>query len=146
MNYSMLDLNKVAGEVVGAARLRAAPNHATHITHSGNLGAGKTTLVQSIAQNLGITSDLQSPTYVIYKKYQIPESDQKFPWKYLIHADMYRLASVDELAVLGWNELLENPENLLCVEWPEQVSGAIPEWAMKVVLDYQGQTMRNIDF
>ena len=146
MNYSILDLDKVAGEVVGAARKRAAPNHATLITFSGNLGAGKTTLVQSIARNLGITSDLQSPTYVIYKKYEIPESDQKLPWKNLIHADMYRLASANELAVLGWSELLENPENLMCVEWPEQVSEAIPDWAIKVVLEYQGQDMRNIDF
>ena len=75
-------------------------------TLTGALGAGKTTLTQAIARELGITERLVSPTFVIMKLYQIKDSR----FKHLIHIDAYRLNSCDELLKLGWNDIIADPD------------------------------------
>jgi len=99
-------------------------------------------MIQEIARQLGIPENLQSPTYVIYKKYETPNS----PWKYLIHGDMYRLESADEIIKLGWKDLLKNSENLILIEWPEKIADAIPKDAIVVSLTHEGELLRGIDF
>jgi tRNA threonylcarbamoyladenosine biosynthesis protein TsaE len=92
------------------------------ITLSGELGAGKTTFAQGIARALGVMETVTSPTFVIEKVYQL--NDQK--WDRLIHIDAYRLNSSHELEVLGWHELVDDPKNLIVLEWPERVADIIP--------------------
>jgi tRNA threonylcarbamoyladenosine biosynthesis protein TsaE len=90
---------------------------------SGDLGAGKTAFVRSIAQALGISSSVTSPTFVIQKKYSL----RRRKFKTLIHIDAYRLKSGDELRRLSWEETRNNPENLVFIEWPDNVANALPE-------------------
>ncbi len=144
--YSENEILNIASEVIERARQAklAAPEHATLITLSGDLGAGKTTLTKEIARQLGITENMQSPTYVIYKKYSLTSSE--LPWQFLIHGDMYRLESGTDLEKLGWQELLQDSKNLIIIEWPELVAGAIPDWVIKVSLTHQGDLLRGIDF
>lgn len=143
MHFSIDNIAEVAGEVIAAARssLAAAPDHATLITFSGDLGAGKTTLIQEIARQLGIAEALQSPTYVIYKRYELQGQD----WSFLVHGDMYRLESSGEIDSLGWDDLLKNPQNILCIEWPEKIQDRIPVWAVQVRISHKGGETRNID-
>lgn len=141
MHYSLDEISQVAKEVIAGARRRRAPDHATLITFSGDLGAGKTTLIQEIARQLGITEPLQSPTYVIYKKYAVDGSS----WRFLIHGDMYRLESEQEIENLGWEELIADPQNILCIEWPEKIAAAIPSWAIRVVIHHVGGNHRRIE-
>ena len=96
---------------------------ATTVALSGNLGAGKTTFTKAFAQEIGITETITSPTFVIAKFYELKNK----PWKKFIHIDAYRLESGDELSKLGFDELFKDPENLIFIEWPENVKSILPE-------------------
>lgn len=88
----------------------------------GDLGAGKTTFTQALAQELGITDTVQSPTYVLMKSY--PIFFDRF--RKLIHIDAYRLDKPEEFAALEPETFLNDPENLVVIEWPERVEGVLP--------------------
>jgi len=109
---------------------------ATVVTLSGELGAGKTTFAQGIARALGVEETVSSPTFVIEKIYQL--SGQRF--EKLIHIDAYRLKNQHELDVLGWKEIITEPKNLIVLEWPERVAEAIPENAIRIRFDIEGDT------
>lgn len=142
MEYTLEDLGVVAEKVVSEARRRRASDQATVITFSGDLGAGKTTLIQEIARQLGVTDALQSPTFVIYKRYAISSPKD---WSFLIHGDMYRLESAEEIEKLGWNELVADTNNIVCIEWPEKITGAIPENALCINIKHLGGEKRSIE-
>lgn len=86
---------------------------------SGHLGAGKTAFVKMAAKILGIKEEVTSPTFVIMKIY---ETDGKpFVWKRLVHIDAYRLEKGEELEALGFEKIVEDKNNLVMIEWPENV-------------------------
>ena len=105
------------------------------ITLSGDLGAGKTTFAQGIARTLGVVETVSSPTFVIEKVYAL--SAQR--WNRLVHIDAYRLNSSHELMVLGWNELIADPKNIIVLEWPERVSDLIPKHAVQIRFDIKNE-------
>ena len=87
------------------------------IAYFGDLGAGKTALTRGIAQGLGVTDLVTSPTYTIVNEYltgRIP----------LFHFDMYRLGSSDELFDTGWEDYLARG-GVCAVEWSENVEDAL---------------------
>ena len=87
------------------------------IAYFGELGAGKTALTRGIAQGLGVTDLVTSPTYTIVNEYltgRIP----------LFHFDMYRLGSSDELFDIGWEDYLARG-GVCAVEWSENVEDAL---------------------
>ena len=89
----------------------------------GDLGAGKTAFVKELAKTFGVKEHITSPTFVLMKKYPLENA----PFDYLIHIDAYRLQNGEELAKLGWKEIICNPCNLVCIEWPEKVSEVMPK-------------------
>jgi tRNA threonylcarbamoyladenosine biosynthesis protein TsaE len=135
--HNLSDLNAFARDF-----LQNLPeqNGATLVTFSGDLGAGKTTLTQMIAKELGVTETVTSPTFVIMKEYALTTPDPSLErrgdvvsppakgeikrgfFTKLIHIDAYRLESGQELLALGFAEELTKKENLIIMEWPEQVS------------------------
>lgn len=100
-------------------------NSATIIALSGDLGSGKTVFAKVAATYFGVEENITSPTFVIQKEYEI----DKHPFfKKMIHIDAYRLEDKKELEYLGWNEIILNKENIIFIEWPEQVDGIdLPE-------------------
>jgi len=114
---------------------------ATIIALSGDLGAGKTTLTQAIARELGVKENIISPTFVILKSYQLKAKN----YKLLHHIDAYRLDSAQELLKLGWKELLADSKNLILIEWPEKVAELIPKDAILVSLSHEDENTRQID-
>ncbi len=100
----------------------APKNTATIVALRGDLGSGKTTFTQALARELGITATVQSPTYILMRKYQI--TNHKF--QTLIHIDAYRLENPKEFAALRPEQFLKDPKTLVVVEWPEKVEGALP--------------------
>lgn len=152
MEFSLEQIPQVAEQVITAAKRSFAADHAVLVTFSGDLGAGKTTLIKEIAKQLGVTDDLQSPTYVIYKRYKTsPRGFAVAPLlqgegdRTVVHADMYRLESSNEIIKLGWDELLADPKNILLIEWPEKIADVIPQWAIKVTIQHRGEALRSID-
>lgn len=134
------EMQAFAREYVSALSPRARA--ATIVGISGELGAGKTTLAQGIAKALGVEETVTSPTFVIEKIYAL--SGQKF--SRLVHIDAYRLKSAHELEALGWYELLRDPANLVLLEWPEKVEGAIPRDAKRITLKLQDEHARTISY
>ncbi|HEY4493871.1 MAG TPA: tRNA (adenosine(37)-N6)-threonylcarbamoyltransferase complex ATPase subunit type 1 TsaE [Candidatus Paceibacterota bacterium] len=94
----------------------------------GELGTGKTAFTQFVAKNLGVKSKITSPTFVIMKKYPLPLTRGKQRgFKFLYHFDMYRLKNEKELNNLSWPEIIADKNNLVFVEWPENVKKIMPK-------------------
>jgi tRNA threonylcarbamoyladenosine biosynthesis protein TsaE len=85
----------------------------------GDLGVGKTTWVQGMAEGLGITGHVTSPTFTIY-------AIHRGPARMLAHLDAYRLGSESEATSLLLEEFLISPW-CLAIEWPDRLPGWIPE-------------------
>lgn len=115
---------------------------ATFITLSGDLGAGKTTFTQLVAKALGVTDVVNSPTFVIEKVYQVSNG----PFSRLVHIDAYRLKSGDELLALGFNELLQHPETIIILEWPERVPELAEQATISVKLEALLSGSRHITY
>lgn len=125
-----------------AARLVPTNEGATVVTLSGDLGAGKTTFARAFARAFGIEEEITSPTYVIEKIYK-PSTG---PFERFIHVDAYRLNGAHDLEVLGWRELLQESGDLIVVEWPEKVEGAIPQDAIRIALELSKDDSRTITY
>jgi len=89
---------------------------------SGPLGAGKTTFIQALAQGLGVTQRLTSPTFVILKQYPSPQLPGFF-----YHLDLYRLTATDDLNSLGLKELLVESGHIFAIEWPQIALSLLPK-------------------
>ncbi len=89
------------------------------VTFEGELGAGKTTLIQAVARGLGVTMPATSPTYALVHRYQ----GSRGP---VFHLDCFRLRSPEEAADLDWEGLVSEGDAIL-VEWPERAGAWIPK-------------------
>jgi len=85
----------------------------------GDLGAGKTTFIQSLAAALGIKRFVPSPTFALMRTYRLPTAVNGV--RRLVHVDAYRLKDESELQVLDLDEELSDGQSLLVLEWPERV-------------------------
>ncbi len=107
----------------------------------GNLGAGKTSFTQAVAKELGVTDIVNSPTFVIEKIYET-----KHPhFKRLIHIDAYRLEDAKELQNLNFEELVSNKNNLILIEWPENVKAILPPNHLKIYCEFVDETTRKFE-
>ena len=102
----------------------------------GDLGAGKTTLVQGLAQGWGSLDPVSSPTFIIVNTYRRPGNNQLF------HMDAYRLESAPEAAELDLDEMLS--QGSLLVEWPERIQDILPDTHMWISLEYVAEEHRQI--
>lgn len=109
----------------------------------GDLGSGKTAFVQLVAKNLGIKETITSPTFVIQKTYNLQLTTNNF--KKLIHIDAYRLESGRELEKLGWREIMNDPKNLILIEWPEIVSEILPKDFWRINFKFIDENTREIE-
>jgi tRNA threonylcarbamoyladenosine biosynthesis protein TsaE len=132
MNYTENDTAIVAQKVLS---MLDNGSTATIVGLSGDLGAGKTTLVKAIAKELGITETITSPTFVIAKYYDT--KDARFTK--LIHIDAYRIEDPKELEVLGWDSIKKEPNTLVVIEWPEKVEGLLSEDAKRFSINHEGE-------
>ena len=140
-------LSKNIKEAAGIARIflnkilkGKIKTRATVVGLSGNLGAGKTAFTKAVAKSLGIRQKVNSPTFVIIKKYSLKSKLHKF----FFHIDVYRLKNEKELLHLGWNEIIGNKEHLVFIEWPERVRRAMPPHARMISIIVGKKGFRNI--
>jgi tRNA threonylcarbamoyladenosine biosynthesis protein TsaE len=120
-----------------AQALLAAPGHPSLlVTLSGELGAGKTTLVGGLLAELGHSGPVRSPTYTLIEPYRLQGRD-------IAHCDLYRLRHPDELEDLGLRDL-QGAGSVLLVEWPEKAEGRLGAADLALTLDYAGPDARSL--
>jgi tRNA threonylcarbamoyladenosine biosynthesis protein TsaE len=100
----------------------------------GDLGAGKTTFSQGVAQALGILTRILSPTFVVMRSYPIPGDKDLI----LHHLDLYRMESEADIRALDIHELLADPKAITLIEWPEKVAEAMLAFTHQVKFEVDG--------
>jgi tRNA threonylcarbamoyladenosine biosynthesis protein TsaE len=98
------------------------------VTLTGDLGAGKTTLVRAIARAQGALEPVTSPTYGIVHEYHSPRG-------HVFHLDLYRIKGPTELYQLGWEDVLRS-RGLVLVEWPERAGDELPREHVALRLEH----------
>lgn len=105
----------------------------------GELGGGKTTFLQGFARGLGVKEKILSPTFVILRKFKIrPRS--------FYHIDCYRIGKPKELLSLGFKEIVSDPQNIIAIEWADQIKKIMPRNAVWVRFEFISGKRRKIIF
>lgn len=121
-----------------AAKLAKKISHGV-IALTGELGAGKTTFVQGFAKGFGIKEKIISPTFILIRPHKIPQTD-----KMLYHIDLYRLENKDQIKNLGLEEIINNPNNLVLIEWAEKLANNLPQNTLKIKIEKEEGDVRLI--
>lgn len=106
----------------------------------GNLGAGKTAFSQVVGKLLGVKENMQSPTFVIQKFYET--NDKNF--KRLVHIDAYRIEESEEMISLRFQNLLDEKNILILIEWPEKIKNILPEKTLDIYFEFVDENTRKI--
>jgi len=120
-----------------AARLLAVAGEHKVIAFHGEMGAGKTTLIHAICQQLKISDVVGSPTFSIINEYRSGSGEV------IYHLDLYRLKDESEAIAAGVEDCLFS-ENLCLVEWPEKSPGIFPDDTVHCYLKSTGHNMRKL--
>ncbi len=132
--FSIDSIDTVAQRIVQCVQ----EQHASGVTLSGNLGAGKTTLAQAIGKVLGVAEPIVSPTFILLRKYETHGVDE---WSAFVHCDAYRIESEMEARGLRLNH---HARSFFCIEWPERLFGVLPEKLVRLELSYVSEAKRGI--
>jgi tRNA threonylcarbamoyladenosine biosynthesis protein TsaE len=138
-SQSAHDTQAIAAKLAERVREGMPGAAATVIALRGDLGAGKTTFTQGFARALGIAQQPKSPTFLLAKQYAIPGT----PFA-LWHLDCYRLKSHTDLATIDVHTIFENANNIILVEWPENIGDGIPRDHIEVHFQHTGNDTRSI--
>jgi len=105
----------------------------------GDLGAGKTTFVQGLAAALGVPGRVTSPTFCLVQEHRGENV-------LLVHMDLYRLRSEDDVLAIGWEDYLAEGA-IVAVEWPERAGSLVPSDAIRIAFTHlDGEEHRRIAF
>lgn len=110
----------------------------TVICLDGELGVGKTLFVRALARTLGVESDVTSPTFNLMNIYEAACP--------IVHFDLYRITSEEELEDIGFYEYAEATEGIVLIEWAEKFPDAIPADHLSVRIDALDAEKRKFTF
>ncbi|MBP9727959.1 MAG: tRNA (adenosine(37)-N6)-threonylcarbamoyltransferase complex ATPase subunit type 1 TsaE [Candidatus Moranbacteria bacterium] len=110
----------------------------------GDLGAGKTTLVQGLLEGLGAERPYVSPTFVIMKQYDLLSPSTTGTTR-VYHADAYRVEAKD-FTEIGFTEWCADPQGLVILEWPEHIADILPEKRIDITITSLSETEREITY
>ena len=107
---------------------------------SGPLGAGKSVLARAIGAGVGVEGPMPSPSFTLLQRYAGSRG------RHLVHLDLYRLDSPEELWELGWSQLLSDDEVVL-VEWPEKAGPFLPpdRWIIELATPGGEPLLRDVE-
>ena len=142
--------NRMLVTTKGAARTRALGRRLARLLRAGDvvllqgpLGAGKTTLVQGVGAGLGVEGPVNSPTFVLLARHDLPAPEDGAAPRpadrpdALHHADLFRLTELEEVEELALAE--QAADGALLVEWPERGLEALPSEHLLVAIDFSTQ-------
>lgn len=110
----------------------------TVIALTGNLGSGKTTFIKGLAMGFGLedAGAITSPTFALMHIY--PSNPQVY------HFDLYRLDTVKDVQDIGFEEFINEPNTVTCVEWAEKAGELMPKDTVRISFEVTGDTERRI--
>ncbi len=127
-------ITKSTKETINLGKKLAKKLHGGEILAlSGNLGAGKTTLIKGIAAGLGIKKIITSPTFVLMKVYKVKHKNIKR----LVHIDCYRIKKPSDIIAIGATEYFGKKDTVTVIEWPEKIKKILPRQILKIKLEYK---------
>lgn len=129
LTYTLQELPEVAGKVLLAVNTKT-------LLFYGEMGVGKTTFINVLAQQLGVTEALSSPTFSIVNEYEV-KGDKLF------HFDCYRLESEEQALDIGIEEYLD-AGHWCFIEWPEKIETLLPSVATQIRLTKNQNGSRNV--
>jgi tRNA threonylcarbamoyladenosine biosynthesis protein TsaE len=131
LEYTLVEIDRIAEQLIDSF---------THsiVAMSGQMGSGKTTLVQSIVSQLGSEETVSSPTFGLVHEYNIPNGK-------LIHMDLYRLEQESELEQLGFDDYISTG-NLCLIEWPELALKHIQGGCHHLNIEWVNDQKRKLNF
>ena len=106
----------------------------------GDLGSGKTVFTQGFAKGLGIKENVTSPTFVLERVYKLKAKT----YKLFIHIDAYRIEKSKEIADLGFKDLIQNPRNIVLIEWADKIKSILPKDYIKIRFKHINKNKREI--
>ena len=117
-----------------------AIDQATVFAFYGKMGAGKTTFIKAVCEELGVTDVVNSPTFSIVNEYRSDTTGEL-----IYHFDFYRIQRLEEVYDMGYEDYVYSGA-LCCIEWPELVEELLPGDAVKVQIEEQPDGSRTITF
>jgi tRNA threonylcarbamoyladenosine biosynthesis protein TsaE len=113
----------------------------------GKMGAGKTTFVKAICEELGVEDVITSPTFAIVNEYEASLTSHPSPLTSLsiYHFDFYRIKKLEEVYDMGYEDYFYSG-SLCFIEWPELIEDVLPEDAVKVYIEEQPDGTRTVTF
>ena len=104
----------------------------------GKMGAGKTTFIKAICEELGVSDVITSPTFAIVNEYQATA-------ELIYHFDFYRIKKLEEVYDMGYEDYFYS--GALCfIEWPELIEDLLPEDAVRVTISEESDGTRSVSF
>jgi tRNA threonylcarbamoyladenosine biosynthesis protein TsaE len=128
---SLIHLPAIASEIISFAK------NSRIFLFYGEMGAGKTTLIKSLCENLGVTEPVTSPTFSIVNEYQ--GQDDK-----IYHFDFYRLKNETEALDMGYEEYFYSGAYCF-IEWPEKIPNLLPQHYVSIKIEVTGTDSRKIN-
>lgn len=130
-SFDLKNIAEVAQQVIKACGM------ASVWCFEGNMGAGKTTLIKAICQQLGVQNNVQSPTFSIINEYSTAQG------QVIYHFDCYRLKNETEAFDIGAEEYLDSG-HLCLIEWPEKIESLLPAHCVYVQITAAANQQRSI--
>ena len=125
---------------VGSRLFISSMGYNTVFSFYGNMGAGKTTFIKAVCEELGVTDVINSPTFAIVNEYRSEEAGEL-----IYHFDFYRIKKLEEVYDMGYEDYFYS--GALCfIEWPELIEDVLPGDAVKVYIDELEDGSRKIHF
>jgi tRNA threonylcarbamoyladenosine biosynthesis protein TsaE len=147
---------KKIGEILGQEILKTKLKKTAFVTAlEGDLGGGKTTFLQGFAKGLGIKQKILSPTFVIVKRFHIPERSEGWRRTNVLglpcsvfhdfyHIDCYRIRKPKEILDLGFKKIISDPENIIAIEWADRIKKFLPKNALVLKFKFIDKLNRKI--
>ena len=130
IKFTLDEIEEVAKSIINEI------NDVNLVLFKGELGSGKTTLIKSILKNLGVKENITSPTFSIVNQYSTSNL-------LINHFDLYRVKSLKELDVIGFEEYLDN-EGISFIEWPEIAMSKISYRYIEIYIKFIDEKSREI--
>jgi tRNA threonylcarbamoyladenosine biosynthesis protein TsaE len=131
MTEQVFNVHGVEGLSVVSECLLSLRSEADVIAFYGAMGAGKTTLIKNLCHRMGVTDEVNSPTFAIVNEYITDEGEPVY------HFDFYRIKKLEEAFDIGYDDYFYSG-NLCLIEWPELIEPLLPEHYIRVEIQQGG--------